>query len=80
MRGNDTLIASLHLCGAPCYLQQPRQVRTVLLLASPCRFFLLMMLLPSSLHLNSDWLITGKEVNTPSRGKLIKTGGQGTDH
>ena len=61
MRGNATLIASLHLRGAPCYLQQPRQVHTVLLLASPCRFFLLMMLLPSSLHLNSDWLITGKE-------------------
>ena len=40
----------------------------------------LMTLLPCSLHLSSDWLIIRKrEANTPSRGKLVKTGGQGTD-
>ena len=40
----------------------------------------LMILLPCSPHLSSDWLIIRKrEANTPSRGKLVKTGGQGMD-
>lgn len=78
MWGNDTQIASLHLCGAPCYLQQPRQVHAELLLASPCRFFPLMMLLPCSLHLNSNWLITGKERRTHEvKGSWLRQVGRG---
>lgn len=35
MQGNDAQIASSHLCGAPCCVQQPRQAHAVLLLAAP---------------------------------------------